>query len=71
MLSVRIVDIGDSYKNTTNAVGGRFVEFDDESKLCFNFFYKYSNKEVEIDGIKTEIVHEDELCTIVLLLEQC
>lgn len=65
---VRIVDIGDSYKNTTNAVGGRFVEFDDESKLCFNFFTNIQTKEVEIDGIKTEIVHEDELCTIVPII---
>jgi conjugal transfer ATP-binding protein TraC len=65
---VRIVDIGDSYKNTTNAIGGKFVEFDDNEKLCFNFFTNIQTKEIEIDEEIIEIVHEDELCTIVPII---
>lgn len=65
---VRIVDIGDSYKNTTNAIGGKFVEFDDEVKLCFNFFTNIQTKDVDIDGEIIEQVHEDELCTIVPII---
>ena len=67
---VRIVDIGDSYKDTTIRLGGRFVEANENSPLCLNFFTKINTfrlKDEETEEIKT-IVHPDELTTIVPII---
>lgn len=65
---VRIVDIGDSYKNTTNAIGGKFVEFADDVVLCFNFFTNIQTEEEEFEGEIIEKVHGEELSTIVPII---
>lgn len=65
---VRLVDIGDSYKDVNNTIGGKFVEFDDSYDLCFNFFTNILTKKVTVHGEEKELVHEDELCTIVPII---
>lgn len=65
---VRLVDIGDSYKDTTNRLGGKFVEASEDIPLCLNFFSKISTAIVEIEDETIETVHPDELTTIVPII---
>jgi conjugal transfer ATP-binding protein TraC len=65
---IRIIDIGDSYKDTTNRLGGKFVEVDEDNPLCLNFFTKISTIVIDLDDEKKEVVHPDELTTIIPII---
>jgi conjugal transfer ATP-binding protein TraC len=67
---VRIIDIGDSYRDFTYRLGGKFIEADDENTLCLNFFTNIITEMVEDEdtGEPYEKVHGDELTTIVPLI---
>lgn len=64
----RLVDIGDSYKDTTEAIEGKFIEFSEEKQLCFNFFTNIATTIDVIDGIEKEVIDADELSTIVPII---
>jgi conjugal transfer ATP-binding protein TraC len=66
---IRLIDIGDSYKDATKRLGGQFVEADDEKPLCLNFFTNICTEIIEDEnGNKMEVVHADELTTIVPII---
>lgn len=45
---VRIIDVGDSYKNLCEQLGGEYMTFGPESKICINPFSKVSNFSEEV-----------------------
>lgn len=44
-----IFDIGKSYKNICNILGGTFMQFDDENDICLNFFQVVENWDEDAD----------------------
>jgi conjugal transfer ATP-binding protein TraC len=67
---IRLVDIGDSYRDFTYRLGGKFIEADDEDKLCLNFFTKIITKRIYDDILEQDVikVHGHELTTIVPII---
>lgn len=74
----RIIDSLPSYKRTTELIGGDYVDFDDKSPVCLNFFtHILTKKDPETgepvyekgeDGQDFEIIMEEEIATIVPII---
>lgn len=58
---IRIIDVGRSYVDLCNTLGGQYIEFTDEANICLNFF---TNIELEENGE----IHADEKSTIIPLI---
>jgi len=58
---IRVIDVGRSYKDLCNTLGGQYIEFTEEANICLNFF-------TNIQLNKQGQIHEDELQTLVPLV---
>lgn len=58
---VRVIDVGRSYLELCELVGGQYIEFSEEASMCLNFFTN-----IQLD--KNGRIHEDEIQTIVPLI---
>jgi len=58
---IRVIDVGRSYKEFCQVIGGQYIEFTEESSMCLNFF---TNIQLNKEGG----IHEDEMQTIVPLI---
>ena len=58
---IRVIDVGRSYLELCDLVGGQYIEFTEEANMCLNFFTN-----IQLD--KNGRVHEDEIQTIVPLI---
>jgi len=58
---IRVIDVGRSYKEICDRVGGQYIEFLEEAPVCLNFF---TNIQVNSEGN----IHEDEMQTVVPLI---
>jgi conjugal transfer ATP-binding protein TraC len=58
---IRVIDVGRSYIELCELVGGQYIEFTEEASMCLNFFTN-----IKLD--KAGRVHEDEIQTIVPLI---
>lgn len=69
--AIRMIDTGYSYKPTCDAIGGQYLQFDGRD-ICMNFFTNAvtETREIEDEGkyILKELLHEDELSTMVPLV---
>lgn len=59
---IRVIDVGRSYLELCDLVGGQYIEFTEEAAMCLNFFTN-----IQVDK-KTGRIHEDEIQTIVPLI---
>ena len=58
---IRVIDVGRSYKEICDRVGGQYIEFVEEAPVCLNFF---TNINLNSQGG----IHEDEMQTVVPLV---
>lgn len=59
---IRVIDVGRSYRSLCDLVGGQYIEFTEEARMCLNFFTN-----IQVDK-NTNKIHEDELQTIIPLV---
>lgn len=59
---IRVIDVGRSYLELCDLVGGQYIEFTEEASMCLNFFTN-----IQLDQ-RTNKIHEDEIQTIVPLI---
>jgi len=59
--TIRVIDVGRSYLELCELVGGQYIEFTEEAAMCLNFF-------THIKTTREGKVHEDEIQTIVPLI---
>jgi len=58
---IRVIDVGNSYKELNQILKGQYIEFTEEANICLNFF---TNVKVNKDNM----IHDDELQNIVPLI---
>lgn len=59
---IRVIDVGNSYKELNQILKGQYIEFTEESNICLNFFTNVKLNE------KTGLIYDDELKNIVPLI---
>lgn len=68
----RIVDVGRSYKKINQAIGGKYIEFTEDSDISLNFFTHIVTTGEKVWSEELEkhvgIIHEDEFATIIPMI---